>query len=303
MNLDTVCMLVLEFFLFSVLGWCMEVALKAIQYHRFINRGFLIGPYCPIYGFGVTVVTVLVGGLIGRHGTVGETFLAGFVLCGALEYFTSWYMEKLFHARWWDYSRKPMNLHGRIWIGNLILFGAASVVIVRWIDPPLFRLLGRLPPFWLHLLALAVPVLLLADYTVSHVLMTLVKKEIDCQEGDNTEEISRRVRELLRDRNLLLRRIQSAYPEMCARPRPMVEKYRAARQAFRREKKRFHALLKEAIRARRAPDYEAGRWEQALADGLRARRAAAQALRAIQRKIFVRHDDLDDPPAPPWDCR
>lgn len=135
MDLSLLWMLVLEFFLFSCLGWVMEVTLKYIQFHRFINRGFLIGPYCPIYGWGVVTVTLVVGGLAVRRGTLGETFLAGMVLCGALEYFTSWYMEKRFHARWWDYSQKPMNLHGRIWIGNLLLFGAACVVIVHVIDP------------------------------------------------------------------------------------------------------------------------------------------------------------------------
>ena len=128
MNWTLLCQLIVLFFVFSVLGWMMEVTLKYIQYHRFINRGFLIGPYCPIYGSGVVLVTVLVGGLIGiRGGTPGEIFLAGFFICGGLEYFISWYMEKAFHARWWDYSRKPMNLNGRVWIGNLMLFGLASM--------------------------------------------------------------------------------------------------------------------------------------------------------------------------------
>lgn len=101
-----VCQLIILFFIFSVVGWMIEVTLKYIQYHRFINRGFMIGPYCPIYGSGVVAITVCVGGLVGVTGSVGDTFLAGFVICGALEYFTSWYMEKLFHARWWDYSKK-----------------------------------------------------------------------------------------------------------------------------------------------------------------------------------------------------
>ena len=95
--LDTVCTLILMFFVFSCAGWIMEVVLKYFEFHRFINRGFLIGPYCPIYGFGVVAVTVVVGGMVGRHGTLGEVFFAGMVMCGALEYFTSWYMEKMFH--------------------------------------------------------------------------------------------------------------------------------------------------------------------------------------------------------------
>ncbi len=99
--------------IYAILGWIMEVTCKLIQYKRFINRGFLIGPYCPIYGSGAVVVTVLVGGLIGNASYI-VTFLASFVLCGVLEYFVSWYMEKMFHARWWDYSQKPMNLHAQL---------------------------------------------------------------------------------------------------------------------------------------------------------------------------------------------
>lgn len=90
---QTIAELIVLFFCYSVAGWCMEVILKYIQFHRFINRGFLIGPYCPIYGSGAVVVTVLVGGLIGNASYI-VTFLASFVLCGVLEYFVSWYMEK-----------------------------------------------------------------------------------------------------------------------------------------------------------------------------------------------------------------
>ena len=66
--------------------------------------------------------------------------MAPFLLCGFLEYMTSYVLEKRFHARWWDYSSKPMNLHGRVWIGNLVLFGLGGVVIVDLINPLLLRL-------------------------------------------------------------------------------------------------------------------------------------------------------------------
>ena len=96
---------------------------------------------------------------------------------------------------WWDYSQKPMNLNGRVWIGNLMLFGLASVVIVVWIDPVYFRLVEKLPLFWLHFAAIAIVTLLVSDCVVSHVMMDIVRREIDAQEGDSTEEISRRVHE------------------------------------------------------------------------------------------------------------
>ena len=290
MNGTLLCQLVVLYFVFSCLGWMMEVTLKYIQYHRFINRGFLIGPYCPIYGAGVVLVTVLVGGLVGiRGGTPEEIFLAGFVICGGLEYFISWYMEKVFHARWWDYSRKPMNLNGRIWIGNLILFGLASVVIVLWIDPVYFRIIAKCPPFWLHFAAVAIAALLVTDLVVSHVLMDVVRKEIDAQEGDNTEEISRRVHELLRNRNLFIRRIHQAYPELQARPHAMVERVKAARKEFKDANRRMKELLGEMADARRNGHVEelTARLEAAAAT-LKERRAR---LRELERKLLRREEE------------
>lgn len=236
---------ILLIFIFSVIGWLIEVILKFIQYHRFINRGFMIGPYCPIYGFGVAGVTILVGGFIGRHGTIPETFLAGFVICGFLEYMTSYYMEKMFHARWWDYSNKPMNLHGRIWIGNLILFGIASVLIVRWIAPHYFRFINQFNPKLLAIFAWIILVIMATDFTISHILMNSVKKEIDSSQGDNTELISREIHAILRNRNVLIRRIHEAYPDFRVIPDRFRQKYIAAKHEFLSARKEYKALLKK----------------------------------------------------------
>ena len=237
---------VLLFFVFAVLGWLMEVTLKYIQYHHFINRGFLIGPYCPIYGWGVVSVTILVGGLIGYRGTIAETFWTGFVICGALEYFTSWYMEKVFHARWWDYSSKPMNLNGRIWIGNLILFGLASVVIVRFIAPHYFNLVGQLSDGFLKIAAISIIILILSDYILSHFLMNIVKQEIDHSSKDDTEEIAKEVRALLKDHNLLERRILAAYPDFKALPNKIKKDYLQAKSDY----KKVHKDLRNALNKR-----------------------------------------------------
>ena len=234
---------IIMLFLFSILGWGMEVTLKFIQYHRFINRGFLIGPYCPIYGFGVVGVTILVGGLLGRAGTYPETFMAGFVICGFLEYMTSLYMEKMFHARWWDYSNKPMNLHGRIWIGNLILFGIASVIIVKFIDPYYFNYIETINPVAVNIIAWMIIILMVGDYILSHILMNIVKKEIDNSTGDNTEEISRQIHELLRNRNALHRRILQAYPDFKVLPHNFVQEYKQAKREYRKARKEFLSIL------------------------------------------------------------
>lgn len=223
---QTIAELIVLFFCYSVAGWCMEVILKYIQFHRFINRGFLIGPYCPIYGSGAVVVTVLVGGLIGNASYI-VTFLASFVLCGVLEYFVSWYMEKMFHARWWDYSQKPMNLHGRIWIGNLVLFGIGGVAIVKLIDPVLMKWIHAIPQWILYTLSGAIVMLMIWDNIVSHIAFNLVKKEIDGVEADNSEEVSTKVRQLLREDPVLLRRIGEAYPNLEINSKKFAEKLKA----------------------------------------------------------------------------
>ena len=179
--------ILLLFFIYGFAGWCMEVILKYRQFHRFINRGFLTGPLLPIYGGGAILITVIIGNLTSVESGFVMTFALSFVICGAVEYFTSLILEKIFHARWWDYSQKSMNLHGRIWIGNLILFGLAGVAIIHLLNP------GLLYPF-LNSFSLKVReavltfllVVFAADCVVSFFVLKLVKRGIDSSEADNT---------------------------------------------------------------------------------------------------------------------
>ena len=241
--------LVLLFFFYSFLGWCMEVTLKYIQYHRFINRGFFTGPICPIYGTGAALITLVVGGLGPVEKGYGITFLASFLLCGAVEYFTSYFMEKRFHARWWDYSQKPMNLHGRIWIGNLILFGLGGVAIIHIINPPLFRLFERLSLQTREIIDAALLCVFAADYAVTHFVLKLVKSGIERSEADNTEEINREIRVLLSDRNIFYRRFADAYPEVVYR----TERINARLAAIKAETEKIRREAEERITARMEP--------------------------------------------------
>ena len=93
---------VLLFFIYSFAGWLMETVQISIRQKKFVNRGFLIGPYCPIYGCGVILITLL---LQKYAGDIPLTFILSILICGTLEYMTSYVMEKIFKARWWDYSR------------------------------------------------------------------------------------------------------------------------------------------------------------------------------------------------------
>ena len=107
------------FFIYSFLGWVMESILETVRKKRFVNRGFLIGPYCPIYGAGVLLITIL---LAKYNDDIWITFLMSLLICGTLEYATSYIMEKIFKARWWDYSYRKFNINGRICLETLIPF-------------------------------------------------------------------------------------------------------------------------------------------------------------------------------------
>lgn len=131
--------MVLYFFIYSVCGWLMETVLCSIQERHFVNRGFLIGPLCPIYGVGVLcILTVL---LPVRHGLSSQwlavpiLFIVGALLASAVEYAASWLMEKLFHARWWDYSQYTYNLNGRICLPISLAWGALSTFFVYVVQP------------------------------------------------------------------------------------------------------------------------------------------------------------------------
>lgn len=228
----------LLFFSYAFIGWCIEVTLKYLQFHRFINRGFLTGPWLPIYGSGAALITVVTSGLSPLESSVGTTFVVSFLLCGFLEYMTSYVLERRFHARWWDYSQKPMNLHGRVWIGNLLLFGLGGVLIVEWMNPLLLRLFEQMSFALREILALTLSTVFAADYGTSHFVLKLVKRSVESSEADNTEAISKEVRLLLSNRSVFHRRFAEAYPEVIYKTERIakrMEEIRAETERLRQE--------------------------------------------------------------------
>ncbi len=212
--METVVNYLLIFFCYAFAGWIIEVTLKLIQYRRFINRGFLAGPWLPIYGFGALLITVSSDLIPLSEMPYGTAFAVSFVLCGTVEYLTSFILEKRFHARWWDYSKKPMNLHGRVWIGNLILFGLGGVIIVKVTNPLLLGLFGDVAMAVKAAVAGTLTVIISADYVISHFVLKLVKTGVEKSEADNTEEINREIKTLLSDRSVFAKRFAEAYPNV-----------------------------------------------------------------------------------------
>ena len=134
--------MILYFFTYGFLGWCTEVAFAAVKQHKFVNRGFLNGPICPIYGIGVSAVILFLEPL---EGNLVLLYAASVILVTLIEGVTGFAMDKLFHHKWWDYTGQPLNIGGYVCLLFSLVWGVACVVIVRFIHPLIDKVLAFLP--------------------------------------------------------------------------------------------------------------------------------------------------------------
>lgn len=130
------------FVIYSVLGWGLEVCFCTIDTGKFVNRGFLNGPVCPIYGFGMVIVLAVLGPV---SGNVPALFVGGALLASALELAAGWVLKKLFHTTWWDYSDVPFNLGGYICLKFSLAWGVAVVGVMKGVHPVVAALVRGVP--------------------------------------------------------------------------------------------------------------------------------------------------------------
>ena len=203
----------LLFMIYSIAGWLLEVICKLREYKRFINRGFLIGPYCPIYGWGAVAITFL---LYRYSYDPFILFVMTVITCGILEYLTSYLMEKLFKARWWDYSKRKFNLNGRVCLGTIVPFGLFGLILTYVTNPFLINCLDKISINILNIIAIVFFVIYLIDNIVSIVVISGFRKTA-VQVGkestqDDTEQITKKVREILSQKSWGYKRLINAYP-------------------------------------------------------------------------------------------
>lgn len=200
----------LLFIIYSFSGWFIEVISKLIIDKKFVNRGFLIGPYCPIYGIGCMTMVILLTRYLDDIFTL---FIMCILLFSVLEYLTSYIMEKLFKARWWDYTHFKFNINGRICLETMIPFGIAGVTVMYIVNPFFLHILNSLPSILLTIFTIVIGLLFIADIFVSFSVVSSVNKTAKKVKQDNTEEISKKVRELLLNKNYVKRRLVKAFPK------------------------------------------------------------------------------------------
>ncbi len=201
----------LLFMIYAFLGWGIEVVNLFFHTRRFINRGFLIGPYCPIYGFGALASIVLLYRYLDDPIAL---FIMSMVIFSILEYSTSWLMEKLFNARWWDYSDKKFNLNGRICLETMVPFGLGGLFTLYFLNPLLVDLLNQIPSSIITGLALILALIFAVDNIISFQLIFKLKTNLKHFAQDSTEEISAFVQNQLKKTSKLNTRLFNAFPQL-----------------------------------------------------------------------------------------
>ena len=212
-NLYEISLYFLLLLIYSFFGWAIETTGELIKSKKFVNRGFLLGPICPIYGVGAVLITLF---LNRYYDDIFAIFGLSAILCGFLEYMTSLLMEKLFKARWWDYSNQKFNINGRICLETITLFAIAGVIIIRFLSPTFLKLIGLVPNNISLYVSIILFIIFLVDISISFNVMNKiknVKESVASNLKDNTEEISTRVREILLEKSLPYRRILEAFPQ------------------------------------------------------------------------------------------
>ena len=156
--------LFIYFMIYSMLGWLIESLYVSYAHKRIVNSGFLIGPYCPIYGLGSLIVLFLLSSF---HHNIILLFIFSFLLTSILEYLTSYILEKLFGVLWWDYSKMKFNIQGRVCLLNSILFGIMSLIVTYLVHPIIYNFIESNSIYTLRIIFIFFICILFIDMFIS----------------------------------------------------------------------------------------------------------------------------------------
>ena len=263
------------FLIYAFIGWCTEVTYAAVDTGKFVNRGFLNGPVCPVYGCGVLLVVVVLTPL---KDNLLVLFLGSVGLTTTIEYITGFLLEKLFHNHWWDYSDQPFNVHGYICLKFSILWGLACTFVMDIVHPLIYKLIKIVP----HTVGLIILIILMVTFccdigvTVATVLklnkrlrmldevagklheisdgigeniyenVTTVKEKSE-EFKENHEELTQKYKELLDKRSFGFKRLLKAFPDMISRDQnETLQKYKEYFNIRKKQDKKQDKKPKEA---------------------------------------------------------
>ena len=206
----------LLFITYSFIGWIIEIIDRFKVNNKIVNRGFLIGPYIPIYGSCAIVMVLLL------HSVKSPTilFLSCILIASIGEYLTSYIMEKVFHARWWDYSDYKFNLNGRICLINCLGFGVLGFILIKYLNNFFYNIYSNFSIITINILFYILITIFIIDLIVSfNVIFKIKNMSLKFVNPDNTNEITKKVRELIKN-NWLVKRLFMAFPNV----KPIIKK-------------------------------------------------------------------------------
>lgn len=196
------------YIIYSFIGWVIEVIATSKDNKGFVNRGFLIGPYCPIYGTCALLMILI----LPNQENIFLLFLMSLLICSISEYLTSYVMEKLFKARWWDYSSRRFNLNGRICLKMSLGFGLLGVILVRYVNPFITSYLIKIPNNIVDIIFYILIIIFAIDNIISFKVVLKIKETTKFIKMDNTREITEKVKAILGN-SFLVKRLLKAFPD------------------------------------------------------------------------------------------
>lgn len=206
------CYYFIMFLIYSILGWILEVIDTLIESKKLVNRGFLIGPYCPIYGVVALFITNFLQNYLDKPLIL---FILSIVFCSIFEYIVSYVLEKIFNTRWWDYSHKKFNINGRICLENSIPFGIACLIMMYILNPFFDKLISMIPYTQLFNITIICLGLYLFDFFVSLTIIYKLKNISKNVKQDSTEKVTKYVKkELLKTNKKLYTRLITSFPNL-----------------------------------------------------------------------------------------
>lgn len=207
------CFTFILFIIYSFIGYLVEVFnVSLINKKLVLSRGYLIGPYLPIFGVGAISMCFL----LERYSSdILILFIMSMVICTVIEYFTSLIMEKLFKLRWWDYSNKKFNIDGRVCLENGVMFGLGGILIVKIVNPFLTDIIYFLPSILTIIIGIILLVIFIADFIESTYVTCNLKVNINKYlNKDATSVVRKELMSALEKNALLTSRLFKAFPNL-----------------------------------------------------------------------------------------
>ncbi len=193
----------IDFLVYSFLGWVLEVVFHAAKLGKIVNRGFLNGPVCPVYGFGMVGLLMLLQSISSTDAVEDTNVFALFFICmffgSAVELLAGWLLDVIFHMRWWDYSDQPFNIHGYICLRFSLLWGVGGVVVIGMLYPMLSNITtAKIPQKYGWIVMLLLYIVYFVDFIVTVASILGLNKKL--KEIDRLQKMLRKVSDNMTER-------------------------------------------------------------------------------------------------------